>query len=74
MNLFNLGKIAGALALTIGLAGCMDVTMDVAVQNETNGKLTTTMVMGADFYEANLATSEKGGPEIGVGKNWRDLE
>lgn len=50
MNFTNLGKVASAIALTIGLAGCMDVTMDVAIQNETSGKLTTTMVMGADFY------------------------
>lgn len=51
MNFIHLGKIAGAIALTVGLAGCMDVTMDVEIQNETSGKLTTTMVMGADFYE-----------------------
>lgn len=50
MKFTTLAKVAGAIALTVGLAGCMDVTMDVEIQNETNGKLTTTMTMGADFY------------------------
>jgi hypothetical protein len=50
MNLKYFGQLAGAVALTVGLAGCMDVTMDVAIQSETTGKATTTMTMGADFY------------------------
>lgn len=61
MNYLNLGKIAGAVALTMGLAGCMDVTMDVAVQSETGGKLTTTMVMGADFYAMAKTGMAQGG-------------
>jgi len=48
---FNIiGRVAGVVALTVGLAGCMDVTMEVDVLSETTGKATTTMVMGADFY------------------------
>ena len=50
MSLNILGRLAGALALTIGLAGCMDVTMEIDVQTETTGKATTTSVMGADIY------------------------
>jgi hypothetical protein len=50
MSLNILGKVAGILALTVGLAGCMDVTMEIDVQSETNGKATTTSVMGADIY------------------------
>jgi hypothetical protein len=50
MNFKIIGQLAGALVLTAGLAGCIDVTMDVEVQNDTTGKATTTMVMGADFY------------------------
>ena len=50
MSLKFLGKIAGVLALTAGLAGCMDVTMEIDVQTETTGKSTTTSVMGADIY------------------------
>jgi hypothetical protein len=61
MNFINLGKIAGAITLTMGLAGCMDVTMDVAVLNETSGKLTTTMLMGADFYAMAKTGMAQGG-------------
>jgi hypothetical protein len=50
MNLKIIGQLAGALVLSAALAGCIDVTMDVEVQNETTGKATTTMQMGADFY------------------------
>jgi hypothetical protein len=50
MNLKTIGQLAGALLLSAGLAGCIDVTMDVEVLNDTTGKATTTMVMGADFY------------------------
>ena len=50
MSLNLLGRVAGVLALTVGLAGCMDVTMEIDVQSETAGKATTTSVMGADIY------------------------
>lgn len=58
-----IGRLAGVLALTVGLAGCMDVTMDVEVLSETTGKATTTMVMGADFYamaKAGMASEGEG--------------
>jgi hypothetical protein len=45
-----ISRIAGVLALTAGLAGCMDVTMEIDVQTETTGKATTTSVMGSDIY------------------------
>lgn len=50
MTLQFFGRLAGVLALTAGLAGCIDITMDIEVQSETTGKATTTSVMGADFY------------------------
>lgn len=50
MSLNILGKVAGILALTVGLAGCMDITMEIDVLTETTGKATTTSVMGADIY------------------------
>lgn len=50
MSLKLFGKVAGILALTVGLAGCMDVTMEIDVLTETTGKATTTSVMGADIY------------------------
>ncbi len=50
MTLQFLGRLAGVLALTVGLAGCMDITMDIEVKSETEGKATTTSTMGADIY------------------------
>jgi hypothetical protein len=50
MSLKFLGRLAGVLALTVGLAGCMDVTMDIEILSETTGKATTTSVMGSDMY------------------------
>ncbi len=50
MKLQVLGRLAGALALTVGLAGCIDMTMDVEVLSETEARATTTSTMGADFY------------------------
>lgn len=63
MNLNAIGRLAGALVLTAGLAGCMDVTMEVEILSETAGKTTTTSVMGADFYamaKAGMAQAEAG--------------
>jgi hypothetical protein len=51
MKFSVLAKIAGAVALTVALTGCIDVTMDIQVQNDTTGKATMTSVMGKDFYE-----------------------
>lgn len=58
-----IGQLAGAIGLTVGLAGCMDVTMDIDVLTDTSGKATTTMVMGADFYamaKAGMAADKSG--------------
>lgn len=50
MTLQFFRRLAGIVGLTLGLAGCIDVTMDIEVLSETTGKATTTSVMGADFY------------------------
>jgi hypothetical protein len=50
MNLRIFGQLAGVLALTVGLAGCMDVTMDLEILDETSARMTTTSVVGADIY------------------------
>jgi hypothetical protein len=59
MYLKTIGQLAGAFVLTACLAGCIDVAMDVEVLDDTTGKATTTMLMGADFYamaKAGMAT------------------
>lgn len=50
MKLQFLGRLAGVLALTAGLAGCIDITMDIDVKSDTEAKATTTSTMGADIY------------------------
>jgi hypothetical protein len=60
MSLKILGRLAGVLALTVGLAGCIDVTMDIEVLSETTGKATTTSVMGADFYAMAKSGDQSG--------------
>lgn len=58
MNFNLFGKVAGAIALTVALTGCIDVTMDIEVQNDTTGKATMTSVMGSDFYAMVKAGAE----------------
>lgn len=50
MTIRILGRMAGAMALTLALAGCIDMTMDLDIQSDTTAKSTVTTVMGADFY------------------------
>lgn len=50
MKLNPIARLAGILALTAALAGCMDVTAEIDVTSETTGKATTVMTMGAEFY------------------------
>jgi hypothetical protein len=50
MKIALIGRIAGALALTMGLAGCIDMTMDLKVTSDTTAVATTTQTMGADIY------------------------
>lgn len=50
MKLALIGRIGGVLALTLGLAGCIDMTEDLTVTSETTAKAVMTMTMGADIY------------------------
>jgi len=50
MKFASFGKLAGVVALTMGLAACVDMTEDVTVTSETTAKATMTMLMGADIY------------------------
>jgi len=50
MKFALIGKIAGALALTMSLAACVDMTQDVLVTSDTTAKLTVTTVMSKDIY------------------------
>ena len=77
MNLSIFGKIAGALALTVGLAGCMDVSMELEVLSETNGRMTTTSVVGADIYpmlKAGMAQAQTEGAEASAEEGFCEEE
>jgi hypothetical protein len=50
MKFAMIGKIAGALALTMSLAACVDMTQDVLVTSDTTAQLTVTTVMSKDIY------------------------
>lgn len=63
MHLKTLGRLAGTLLLTAGLAGCVDMTAEIDVMSETHGKATTTMVMGAEFYPMIKQMAEAGGED-----------
>lgn len=44
-------RAAGALTLVVGLAGCIDVNMEIEVLDEETGRGTMTMVMDRQFYD-----------------------
>lgn len=50
MNFPQIGRLAGILALSIGLAGCVDMTQDIRVTSATTAKATITTTMNADIY------------------------
>jgi hypothetical protein len=50
MKFALIGKIAGALALTVSLAACVDMTQDIKVTSSTTADLTVTTTMSADIY------------------------
>lgn len=57
MTMHIFGKLAGALALTAGLAGCIDAKVEVEVTSDTTAKATITQVMGAEIYQMVKASA-----------------
>ena len=57
MKLQMIARLAGALALTTALAGCIDVTMDVKVKSETEAQGTMIQTISAQFYPMIKATA-----------------
>jgi hypothetical protein len=50
MTIHPFVKIAGALALTLSLTGCLDMTNDIYVTSSTTARATITSTMGAEIY------------------------
>ena len=60
MSVKLLSKLAAASLLAAGLAGCIDVTIDVAITSPTTARATMTQVMGADVYSMVKMSAESG--------------
>ena len=71
MRLQTIGRLAGILALTMALAGCIDVTMDVKVKSETEAQGTMVQTIAAQFYPMikASATSDSKTDGFCVGKD-----
>ncbi len=63
MNFQILGRIAGVLAITAGLAGCVDVDAEIEVLSETTGKATTSMTMSSEIYPMLKEMTQSGGDQ-----------
>jgi hypothetical protein len=73
MKFATIGKIAGVLALTLGLAGCFDMTMDLRVTSETTAEATVTQVMGADIYSMIKSAGDQPDADKFCGKDGETL-
>jgi hypothetical protein len=63
MNFKLFSRVGGIVLLAAGLAGCIDVTMDLEILSDTTARATTTSTMGADFYamaKAGMAADSDG--------------
>jgi hypothetical protein len=61
MNTPIIGRLAGALALTLALAGCVDMTSELEIKSDSAVKATTITTMGAEFYPMIKAMKDTGG-------------
>lgn len=53
-------RLGAAAVLALGLAGCMDITMDIEVLSETEARASMTTSMEADIYAMISAQAEEG--------------
>lgn len=76
MKFSLIGRVAGAFALTLSLAGCFDMTTDVLIESPTNAKATITETMGADIYAmikaADAASSAPADPSASSAEDSAD--
>lgn len=60
-NFRILGRIAGVLAVTAGLAGCMDVEAEIEVLSATSGTATSSITISPEFYPMIKQMAATGG-------------
>ncbi|WP_143145769.1 hypothetical protein [Devosia enhydra] len=51
MTISTIGRLAGIGVLTLGLAGCFDMTMDLDILSETTARSTIVQTMPSDVYQ-----------------------
>jgi hypothetical protein len=66
MSLANSARLATAAFVALGLAGCVDVDMDIALTSPTTARAVMTQEMGADFYAMVKMEAESGESEDGA--------
>lgn len=64
MNIFPIARLGGIAVLTLGLAACMDVNMDLEILSETEGRATMTTSVSNDIYAMIEQQGEEGGDEF----------
>lgn len=55
----TLVRAAGACVLAVGLAGCIDATIEIQAVDDENGIGTTTMAMDRQFYDMSIEQSDE---------------
>ena len=76
MKLALIGRMAGVLALTMGLAACVDMTEEINIESETTAKATMTMTMAADVYsmlKSRRHRQHQAGRQI-LRQGWREAD
>jgi hypothetical protein len=68
MKFTTLAKVAGALAMTLGLAGCIDMTNDIYVTSSTTARATVTSTMSSDIYAMIKAGGNQGDDPFCLGE------
>lgn len=69
-----LGKLGALVLMSLGLAGCVDVKIDVALTSMTTAKAVMTQSMDADFYAMVKADTERKVGETGFCKDGATIE
>src|SRR5690606_31814776 len=57
----RIGTLAATALLAAGLAGCIDVNVEVAITSPTTARATMTQAMGADVYAMMKMSEEESG-------------
>ena len=60
VNFTAFSKLGGAALITLGLAACVDISMDIEISSETEATATVITAMSSDIYAMISAQAEEG--------------